>query len=183
MVLTVAGTDRPGLIEALARIVHDHGGNWEHGRLAELAGLFAGLVVVDVPDGRADGLRAALRELDATLHVGVHEAPAAGAPSRPANPAHDPGDGGGRPPARTLTLGLVGNDHPGIVQDLSAVFARHGVSIDHLHTDTRDAPMDGARLFEARLVAPLDAAADLDALRADLETIAAELMVDLTLDP
>ena len=54
------------------------------------------------------------------------------------------------------------------------------MSIEELHTEVREAPMAGGNLFEARavLVAPPSGA---DALRAALEGLADELMVDLTL--
>ena len=45
LVLTVIGDDRSGLVEALANVVTNHGGNWEHSQMAELAGKFAGIVI------------------------------------------------------------------------------------------------------------------------------------------
>ena len=56
LVLTVIGDDRSGLVEALANVVTNHGGNWEHSQMAELAGKFAGIVVVAVQPDRADEL-------------------------------------------------------------------------------------------------------------------------------
>ncbi|WP_232549367.1 glycine cleavage system protein R [Propioniciclava soli] len=165
MVLTVIGEDRPGLVQTLADVVTAHGGNWERSRMTELAGLFAGIVVIEAPDDRGEAFRGALHELGGVLHVGVHHAP-------------------GRsdaPTGQVITLELLGNDRAGIVKEVAAVFSRHGVSIDELTTDTREAPMAGGVLFEARLVAPLSDATDLDALRADLERLADELMVDITL--
>ena len=44
LVLTVIGDDRAGLVNALADVVSDHGGNWEHSQMAQLAGKFAGIV-------------------------------------------------------------------------------------------------------------------------------------------
>ena len=61
VVLTVIGDDRVGLVEALADTVSSHGGNWEHSQMAELAGKFAGIVVVTVPADRATDLTGALR--------------------------------------------------------------------------------------------------------------------------
>ena len=46
LVLTVIGDDRAGLVNALADVVTAHGGNWERSQLAELAGKFAGIVLV-----------------------------------------------------------------------------------------------------------------------------------------
>ena len=41
LVVTFVGSDRPGLVEALARVVTEHQGNWERSRMARLAGRFS----------------------------------------------------------------------------------------------------------------------------------------------
>ena len=74
LVLTVIGDDRVGLVEALAHTVSSHGGNWEHSQMAELAGKFAGIVVVTVPAEHATDLTGALRALDGLLEVSAHPA-------------------------------------------------------------------------------------------------------------
>jgi glycine cleavage system regulatory protein len=79
-----------------------------------------------------------------------------------------------------VTFIVLGNDHPGIVRDISAALHAHDVGIDHLTTQTRDAAMSGGRLFEATIVARVPASADLDAVRAELERVAAEVQVDIT---
>src|SRR5215510_7265224 len=61
LVLTVIGDDRVGLVQALADAVSTHGGNWEQSQMAELAGKFAGIVVVTVPADRISDLTGALR--------------------------------------------------------------------------------------------------------------------------
>src|ERR1700754_4316017 len=72
LVLTVIGDDRVGLVEALADTVSSHGGNWERSQMAELAGKFAGIVVVTVAAERAADLTDALRALDGLLEVSAH---------------------------------------------------------------------------------------------------------------
>lgn len=165
LVLTVVGDDRAGLVAALADVVSAHGGNWEQSQLAELAGTFAGIVVVSIPDDRVAEFREALDLLDGMLKVTVH----AGA----AEPVSED-----RP---ELTLSVLGNDHPGIVRDISAVLSRHLISIGDLTSQTRDAPMAGGRLFEARVVARVPRDADLGGLRSDLEELAAEILVEISL--
>lgn len=162
LVITVIGTDRAGLVSALAGVVADHEGNWTRSQLAELAGAFAGIVVVEVPDARVAAFTAAALAIDG-LEVVVQGGQEAATPT-----------------ARQVTLEVLGNDRPGIVKEISRVVARHGLSILELTTDTREAPMTGGRLFEARLTVEVDDPSDLDAVRADLERIAAELMVDLS---
>lgn len=166
LVLTVIGDDRAGLVSALATAVTAHGGNWEQSQMAELAGKFAGIVTVSVNDSDADGLIAALRPLDGLLDIAVHHAaPAAAAAA------------GTRP----LQLDLVGADRPGIVAEISVVLARHGINVGRLNTETTDAPMSGERLFHAAATLAVPDGVDLEAVQSELEQLANELMVDLSL--
>ncbi len=168
LILTVAGADRPGLVAAVADVVDAHGGNWENSSLAELAGTFAGVIEVSVPTERAGDLETALRGLQGqgllTLSVltgtrGVAE----------------------EDEDRLLVMQVLGNDRPGIVREVSAVLNAHALSIEELTTETRDAAMAGGRLFEASVIAKVPTTVDLDALRADLERLATEIQVDITL--
>ena len=168
LVLTVIGDDRSGLVAALSGIIADHGGSWERSQMARLAGKFAGIVVVAVPDDRAEDLVAALGPLgsEGLLDVTVGRAADEGAVS---------------PDLTRLTLELIGADRPGIVHDISRALAAQQVSIEELHTTTREAPMVGGMLFEATatlLAPPTVPIADLQAV---LEELANELMVDLSL--
>jgi glycine cleavage system regulatory protein len=165
LVLTVVGDDRVGLVKALADVVSANGGNWERSHLAELAGTFAGVVVVTVPDRQADTLRAALEPLDGLLKVSVRAA------AREAKPAK---------PSRQVRLELLGNDQPGIVAAVSGILARHNVGVADLQTTTRAAPMAGGLLFEATAVLTAGSDASLEAVRADLEELASEILVDLS---
>ena len=165
LVLTVIGDDRSGLVNALAAVVADHRGNWERSQMAELGGAFAGIVLVEVAAERAEAFRAAASGIEG-LQVSILEAD---------------GDVTAEPADR-VSVELLGNDRPGIVRELTAVFARHGVSIEEFESDTTEASMSGGRLFQARISAPVAAGADLDALRADLERLASELMVDITVE-
>lgn len=164
LVLTLIGPDRPGLVEAVAERVTAHGGNWLESRMARLAGQFAGVLRVELPDAGVAALEAALRELEALgLRVVVH--------------------GGTAAPEEGLEMELeaVGQDHPGIVRDISQVLVRHGVNIAELTTDRRSAPMAGGPLFVARARITVPAGVDAERLQRDLERIAHDLMVELKL--
>lgn len=168
LVLTVTGADRAGLVSSLSTSVADHGGSWLTSRMARLAGTFAGVVLVEVPDERVEAFRDGVSQLSATgLDVVVKAAGAASANA-------------GIP----LRLNLIGHDRPGIVHQISAALAAHGASFEQLETRTREAPMSGGVLFEveADVIAP--SSADVPALHSALEAIADELMVDIELtDP
>lgn len=129
--------------------------------MAELAGKFAGIVVVAVPEGQAASLQASLGSLDGLLEVAAYV-------------GSDSARAGSR-----LMIDLLGNDRPGIVREVSAVLSRHQLSIESIETATREAPMAGGQLFEAHVVVGVRPDADLSAVRVDLERLTAELLVDI----
>ena len=92
---------------------------------------------------------------------------------------HGAGAGGGS----LATVELVGNDRPGILRSVSAVFAAHGVNVEELASERVNAPMDGGVLFQARATVFVPGQVKLSAVRADLEKLAADLMVDVKLAP
>lgn len=166
LVLTVIGDDRPGIVEQLSERVLATGANWEESRMARLAGKFAGLLRVSVAADQADALAATLREFDTGgLSVVVARS------------------GEGTTTAqRVVGLELIGNDHPGIVRDISRALAQLGVNIEELETDVTSAPMSGDSLFRARVTLGVPAGVTVGQLRRVLEEIAGELMVDLALN-
>jgi glycine cleavage system regulatory protein len=165
LVLTILGDDRPGLVSAVSAPISAHGASWERSEMSRLAGKFAGIVVVSVPSDRLDALIAELKALESQgLEVIVErtDEPA------PLN-------------AQRLQLDLLGADRPGIVAEISAALAEAQVNIEELSTDVRAAPMAGGTLFEARVVLNAPSDSDTDALRAVLEALADELMVEIRL--
>jgi glycine cleavage system regulatory protein len=164
LVLTVAGSDRAGLVQALADVIAAHGGNWERSELAELAGTFAGVVLVEVPDAQRAALTGALGDLAGLLTVTEYpgvETPAVA-------------------PAEHVTFTVLGNDRPGIVRDITHALVGRGLTIDRLTSRTTATPMAGGELFEATVTAHAAAGADIAAAVAALEQLAAEIQVDLT---
>jgi len=164
LILTVIGSDRPGLVGELAAAISAHDGNWLESSMSHLAGQFAGIVKVAVPQARAQALHEALAGLSGLKVTAVSSA------------EQTPAKG------RRLKLALVGHDRIGIVREVSQVLARHAVNVEELATHTSSAPMSAETLFHA--TAELLAGADLDArsLAAELERISDDLMVDITLD-
>jgi glycine cleavage system regulatory protein len=165
LILTVTGDDRPGLVSALAAPITAHAASWERSQLSRLAGQFAGVVLVTVPDERLEALVADLTALQ-TQDVRVEL-------ERTDEPVE-------RESLR-LQLELLGADHPGIVAEISASLAARGVSIEELSTDVHEAPMAGGTLFEARAVLDAPPSTSAEALRSMLEGLADELMVEIRL--
>ncbi len=165
-VLSIIGADRAGLVEALSEVVAKAGGSWERSHMAELAGQFAGMVLVRLPGDREAELRAGiepLREqglLDVTLR-----------------PAGD--DAVAEEAGPTVTFEVTGADRPGIVHEVSRHLSSLGVSIVDLRTGTESAAMDGGALFRATAVVRLPDGVDAAGLAAGFERLSDDLMVDL----
>lgn len=165
IILTVIGDDRPGLVSALSAAINAHGASWKRSQMSRLAGKFAGIVLVSVPDDRVDALAADLAALEAQgLHVTLERT-----------------DEATRRETVQLSLELLGADRPGIVAEVSTALAAVGVSIEKLATDVREAPMAGGTLFEAHAVLTAPAALSTETLGSMLEGLADELMVEIRL--
>ena len=166
LVLTVIGDDRPGLVSALSARLNAQGALWQRSQMSRLAGKFAGIVEVVVPAGKVDELVADLE--------GLAEQGLAVTIARTRTPAETP--------THLLSLELVGADRPGIVAEVSALLSARHISIEELETSVRHAPMAGGMLFEAHAVLAAPASANETELRAALEALADELMVDVTFE-
>jgi glycine cleavage system regulatory protein len=167
LVLTVIGPDRPGLVDALSTTIAAHGANWLESRMARLAGHFAGLLRVSVPEANTTALGVALQALEREgLRVLVEASELSEPDTRSA----------------ILALELVGLDRPGIIRDVSRALAERGVNVEELDTCCESAPMSGETLFRAQARLRVPARIRIEELRATLEKIASELMVDLSLE-
>ncbi|MBU6397962.1 MAG: hypothetical protein KJS74_07260, partial [Rhodospirillales bacterium] len=113
LVVSLAGPDRPGLVNSLSERITAGGGSWLESRLAHLAGTFAGIILVRVPDEKAKALAAALAAMQesglaVTILTGTESAPL----------------------PEQVTLELLGNDRPGIVREVTQTLRGLGVNIE-----------------------------------------------------
>ena len=137
LVLTVIGEDRPGLVEALAELIGRHNGSWDESRMARLAGHFAGVVQIHLPEEDAAELIAALPSLsDRGLSASVVDSDWS-----LTHVDH----------RETFELELVGQDRPGIVREISRALTSLGVSVQDLRTAVESAPTYPAPMKEVVL--------------------------------
>jgi glycine cleavage system regulatory protein len=166
LVMTIIGPDRPGLVEAVAALVAEHGGNWLESRMSRLGGQFAGILRVEVPQEQEPQLTTALSGLQSRgLAVVIHR-------------DHPESCAG---PVRLNLLEIVGHDRPGIVREISHAIAAYGVNVEELQTECASAAMSGEMLFKARAKLSIPENCDIAELRQKLEKIAGDLIVDISL--
>ncbi len=167
LVVTVVGPDRPGLVSAISDKAALFGANWADSLMANLAGQFAGILHLQVPSANAAALIAALQTLEsANMHIVVTRATSAKAATTA---------------TRRITLELVGQDRPGIIHTISRQLAANDVSIEKLTTRIFSGAMSGEQMFHMNATLVLPTTLSDVVLRAALEGIANDLMIDISL--
>ena len=163
IILSVLGDDKPGLIDGLSSIVAEHKGDWVESRMSKIEGKFAGILRVNVPDDNMQALVNGLASADLGLAIACEEL---------------------RPPVqasryKNYNIELVGNNHGGIIRQLSHVLANLGANVEEMRTEVIDGSMSGERLFKAQINLHLPVGVNEDFVRAKLEQIANEMMVEI----
>jgi glycine cleavage system transcriptional repressor len=160
LAVTAIGADRPGIVAAVARVLHDRGGNVLDSAMTILAGQFAIMLLVETDDD-PDALRDALFAGGGELALTVTVTPA-GTSNAPSDPTH--------------VLSVYGSDRPGIMAGVAEALADVGANITDLETrvlSASDAPVY-AMVIEL-------ATADAERVAAVLDDVCARLGVDHTL--
>jgi glycine cleavage system regulatory protein len=165
LVMTVIAKDRTGLVESLARLIADYGGNWLDSRMCRLGGEFAGILRVNVPKDKERALAQALYTLHSEgLNVVI----------RPDESVPFTGQ------TRGASLTLMGHDRPGIIRQMSAVLANQNINVEELETECFSAPMSGEMIFKAAARLQIPQSCVIANLRKELEEIGSELMVEIS---
>lgn len=163
--MTIISPDRTGLVESIARVVAEHGGNWLESRMCRLGGEFAGILRVEIAAEKKTALLDAMQKLQqGGLQIVIRADQLATAVVA----------------GKQTKLEIVGSDRPGIVRDITSALARAGVNVEEFSSELVSAPMSGEPLFKAVARLQIPERCDLAALKKDLEKIAADLLVDVS---
>lgn len=166
IVLTVVCDDRPGIVARLSHLIELHGGNWTESSMSSLAGKFAGILLARVPTEQSENLIQELRQLDSEgMQITAHRSTDLASVGE----------------TRDFVLELLGQDRPGIVRDITAILSRQGVNVLELDSSCESASMSGEMLFKAKARLRVPEGVSRELLRAELEQLANELMVDISL--
>ena len=164
LVLTVLSDDRPGLVKMLSDVLKEYQGNWTESRMIHLAGKFAGLLMVSVPESEFDDLVAALHDLeDDGLEISVDA-------TTNETAEHT---------IETLELEVLGQDSPGIINRITNQLLTLSVNIEELSSEQRSAPMSAELLFYAKLTLGLPKGVSAQQVQDALEELPNQLMVDI----
>jgi len=134
IVLTLTGTDRPGIVEDLTKLLLNYGGNVETSRMARLGGEFAVLMLVSMPEEQMANLDKGIRGLK---NQGFKVTT-----TRTGQGGKEEDDG-----RRPFKIEVLGADHEGIIHEVAQILSRCNINIEAMDTSTTQAPNSGAPLF------------------------------------
>lgn len=163
IVVTFVGKDKPGLVDQLAAHIVKHNGNWLGSSMSHLAGQFAGIIQVELPELELAKFSLAMGQIeDLTLTIQQGQ-----------NTASD------IEPEELLNIAIVCNDRSGIVQEITKALHSVDANIEQLGSQLESAANTGQTLFRAHITALLPEHSSVDQLREAIERIGDDVMVDV----
>ncbi|MBT1445000.1 amino acid-binding protein [Shewanella sp. JM162201] len=162
--ITLQAPDRTGLVEQIAHAVSRHGGNWLDSELRHIDGIFAAILVLEIPSTNWDDLLDNLECIDGlTLtHASTQAAKA---------------------PSFKRSYSLVAYDRPGLVLDISNKINALGINIEHFSSQLESASHTGVPLFRANFVLGLEELGKITLLTESLYLIGDDVQLDQIADP
>lgn len=172
-VLSAVGRNRPGIVAEVSEIVFEAGCNVEDSRMAILGDQFTLMILLS---GEGPGVGECLEEGCQRLQEGKEDLDVHLKPS---------GSGGSGPASRELDydheVRVVGLDRAGIVYHTAKLLAAKGIDIGELETRIDPAPESGSPVFTMRAELALPEEVDPKSLRRELDTLADDLRVEISL--
>ena len=169
LAITAIGADKTSLVERLAGKIAECGCNIEESRMAQLGQQCAMVMLVAGPWNALSRLEGQLEPLAGQLGLTIHHQRTR---KRERTQA-----------AMPYRVDVVAPDQPGIVHNLAMFFARHGIAIEEMQTDTYPAPHTGAAMCAIMLVVGIPASLHLPTLRGDFLDYCDDLNLDAIFEP
>lgn len=163
IVLTIIADDQPGIIEKLSNIVKSHNGNWLESSMSQLAGKFAGILLIEIDVNEQTNLQNKLDQLSSDNIQVIYTS--------------DNSESQQQTP--TIQVNITANDRPGIVQEIAGILASNHINVEKLSTQRGDAPMSSGGLFKASFRASLPDNINQDDLQMLLENTSNDLIVEI----
>jgi glycine cleavage system regulatory protein len=157
--ITLQVPDRKGLVEQIAHAVSRHGGNWLDSELRHIDGIFAAILLLEVPSEHWDDLLDALECVDGMALTSARA-------------------GQQQKYIKRLSFNLVAYDRPGLVLDISIRINALGINIEQFSSKFETAGHTGIALFRATISLGLTDPMQEERLTESLYSIGDDLVLD-----
>lgn len=169
LVITASGEDKVGLVDRFSGKIAESGLNIEQSHMAVLGGHFALIMLLSGPWNALSKLESQMDALGEQLGLTItHKRTKEREHTKPLIPYH---------------VEVVAMDHPGIVRNLASFFARNGINIEELETNTYPAPHTGAPMFSVNITVGIPADAHIPTLRSNFLDYCDDLNLDASFEP
>ena len=169
IVLSVIGTDRAGVVDAITKVILDCGGNIDESRMTALGNEFAMLMLVSGNWHTLNKLEASLDKLSADNDLKVT--------------LKKTDERKGTEECMPYGVDIVCLDQPGLVFSLANFFAARKIEISELVTRKYAAAHTGAPMFSLQMTISLPGSIHISQLRDEFMEICDQLNLDALLEP
>jgi len=168
LVISSIGTDKPGIVNELAKACSSNKCNIIDSRMTVLGGEFAVIMMVS-------GAWDAIAKLENTL-------PALSKELKLTTTVKHTQERGSIP-SLAYSVNVVALDNPGIVHEIAQYFSQQNINIDDLQTGTYSAPHTGTQMFNLNMTIRLAADTHIASLREAFMDFCDELNLDAIIEP
>jgi len=165
-ILSFIGDDRPGFVHEITDVVSRCEGSWLESRMIRLEGKFAGLARVSAANEQAAMLESALSSLAQGRFSLIIKA---------AEPH-------ARLDSKQYTLDILGNDRPGILNEITRALVEHGINLTEVSSTVAPAAMSGVPMFSCSANIEVEPSLSMSVVDEQLTEIADALAIDILLE-
>lgn len=169
LVLAAVGANRPGLLDALSKVIKDCGGNIADSRMTVLGCDFSLVMLVsgtwDVIAKIENQLPRLRDNLGLSITAKRTEARKSGANLIP------------------YAVEVVSYDHPGIVHEIAGFFSTREINIEDMYTSSYSAAHTGAPMFSLHMTIAVPNNTSIATLRGEFMDFCDRLNLDAILEP
>lgn len=169
LVLSALGSDRPGIVNQLAKVASTNGCNIEDSRMTVLGGEFTMLMLLSGSDQAITELERSVPGVGNELGLMLLSKR-----TRPRPP---------QPAARPYRIEVTALDQPGLVHELANFFSGRHINIESLDTDTYSAPHTGSQMFGLQMIVNIPSGIQVSALREEFLEHCDTHNLDASFDP
>lgn len=168
LVISSIGTDRPGIVNELAKACSANQCNIVDSRMTVLGGEFAVIMMVAGSWDAVAKLEGTLPSISKNLGLTTTIKQTQERTARQ---------------ALSYTVNVVALDNPGIVHEIAQYFSNQDINIDDLQTTTYSAPHTGTQMFNLNMIIQLAADTHIASLRDEFMEFCDELNLDAVIEP
>lgn len=168
LVVSCIGSDKPGIVNELARACADNQCNIVDSRMTVLGGEFAVIMMISAPWDSIARLEKALPDISERLGLTTTT-------KHTKKPQSEK--------ALSYTVNVVAMDNPGIVRDIAQFFSEQQINIDDLVTGTFSAPHTGTQMFSINMLIRIPADTHIATLREEFMDFCDDRNLDAVIEP